>query len=201
MRLLYNQTSPFIRKVAVLAHETGLIDKIELIPANPWAEDDVTVTGVSPLGKVPVLQDGADAVFDSKLIVRYLLERADNRQMLVPPSKQLLQDQLEAVADGLAEATANRFLELNRRPPEKQMDYWLERFQNTITRALAWLEERTDSFSSNFTLGALSVAVALGYLELRYKELNWRDTHPQLAAWYANAAQRKSMLATAPPEA
>jgi len=199
MRLLYNQTSPFIRKVVVLAHETGLIDRIELLPSNPWAEDDA-VTEYNPLGKVPVLLlEDNTPLFDSKLIAGYLLEQASNRQMLLPPSRRLQQIQLEAIADGVAESAANRFLELSRRPPEKQMDYWLERYQGAITRSLSWLEERADDFSTNFTLGAICVAVAIGYLELRYGELNWRDSHPKLAAWYKTVAQRDSMLATAPP--
>ena len=198
MRLLHSPTSPFVRKVVVLAHEAGLIEKITLIPTNPW-DENTTITKLNPLAKIPVLLlDDDTPIFDSKLIARYLLDKASNKEMLLPESAQILHMQLEAVADGMAEATVNRFLELNRRPPEKQMEYWLQRYQTSITRSLAWFEERHKSFSSNFTFGALAVAVALSYVDLRYPELNWHDSCPGLSAWHRGVTKRASMQATAP---
>ena len=39
MKLWYSPASPFVRKVLVFAHETGLADSIELVPGDVWAPD------------------------------------------------------------------------------------------------------------------------------------------------------------------
>ena len=59
MRLHTTITSPYARKVWVVAHETGLILKIERIPTNPhtdeYLQDDNPLCRVSTL----VLTDGS----------------------------------------------------------------------------------------------------------------------------------------------
>ena len=48
-------------------------------------------------------------------------------------------------------------------------------------------------------LGALSVAIALHYLDLRFAELNWREHYPELATFAARWDQRASFEQTRPP--
>ena len=43
------------------------------------------------------------------------------------------------------------------------------------------------------------MACALGYLDFRHPDLQWRTANPKLAAWYAEVSQRPSMLETQPP--
>lgn len=198
MHLLYSPTSPFVRKVMVVAHELGISNKIKNIEENPWMEEN-RVHEHNPLGKVPVLIVDNQTILDSKLIVRYLLDMSDNASMLYPPSSIPEQMYFEALGDGICEACANRFLELNRRPPEKQMDYWLERFHLAIVRSLASLEKESASFTNSFTLGAIAIAVALDYIDLRYPQLNWRENHPTLADWNKQISTRHSMKETLPP--
>ena len=45
---------------------------------------------------------------------------------------------------------------------------------------------------------AISVACALGYLDLRFPDLGWREANPQLASWFFEVSQRPSMIATMP---
>ncbi|WP_421998766.1 hypothetical protein [Roseovarius confluentis] len=48
------------------------------------------------------------------------------------------------------------------------------------------------------TIGELSVASALGYLDLRFEEIAWRRGQAALAAWFDSFAARPSMQSTAP---
>lgn len=47
-------------------------------------------------------------------------------------------------------------------------------------------------------MGQIALGCALGYLDFRLSERNWRVGRPSLAAWYAGFSQRDSMLATVP---
>ena len=59
MQLRYSPTSPYVRKVWVMALETGLDERIERITTDPWA-NDTDLPDQNPLGKVPtlLLEDG-----------------------------------------------------------------------------------------------------------------------------------------------
>ena len=46
-----------------------------------------------------------------------------------------------------------------------------------------------------FTIGQLAIGVALGYLDFRFAEKNWREGHPRLAAWHATFNARPSVQA------
>jgi len=54
------------------------------------------------------------------------------------------------------------------------------------------------TFSDPPTIGEIAAGCALGYLDFRYADLNWRDGHPRLAGWFAKFSQYPSMAATAP---
>ena len=89
--------------------------------------------------------------------------------------------------------------ELALRAPEKHWDQWLDAQRDKIRRALAVLEaDAIAELTSHFDVAAISVACALGYLDLRHPDLEWRKSNPQLSAWYAEVSQRPSMLATVP---
>ncbi|MDP1165981.1 glutathione S-transferase C-terminal domain-containing protein, partial [Klebsiella pneumoniae] len=50
--------------------------------------------------------------------------------------------------------------------------------------------------ASHFDIAAISVACALGYLDFRHPDMQWRLDNPRLAAWYAEVSQRPSMQQT-----
>ena len=47
-------------------------------------------------------------------------------------------------------------------------------------------------------IGTLTVGCALGYLDFRFADTDWRAGRPTLAAWYQGHAKRPSMAASAP---
>lgn len=200
MLLRHSPTSPFVRKVAVLLHETGLIERVPFDSVDGWAEPAALVAD-NPLSMVPtlVLDDGS-SLYDSTVICDYLDHLHEGPRM-IPSSGdarwQVLREQ--ALADGMLECAALIFVELVKRPEERRWAWWLELKRRAITRALDMLEAQAGRLAGRVDLGSISIAVTLGYLDLRGAVGDWRAGRPQLAAWFAEFSARPSMLATAPP--
>jgi glutathione S-transferase len=201
MKLFYSATSPFVRKCLVSAQELGLRSKIDLVPSSPHPVDrDRNVIASNPLGKIPTLigDDGA-VLYDSRVICDYLNTLGDGR--LVPPHGPsrwgVYRDQ--ALADGMMEAAVLVRYETFARPEPLRWKAWIDGQLEKVTSGLQDLENRAGSLVQRIDLGTIAVGCALGYLDLRFASLAWRDTRPQLAAWMARFSERESMIATRPP--
>lgn len=200
MLLRYSPTSPFVRKVAVLLHETGLIDRVQFETIDGWSEPD-QLTADNPLSMVPtlVLDDGS-TLYDSPVVCDYL-DRQHSGPIMIPADGagrwRVLREQ--AMADGMLDCAVLIFVELDKRPEDKRWDWWVELKQRAILRALDRLEDQVGQLAERVDLGTISIAVALGYLDLRGAVGEWRDSRPALAAWYAEFSKRPSMVASAPP--
>lgn len=200
MKLYHSPTSPYVRKIMVLLAETGL-SGIELVAASgtPIAPD-AGVIGQNPLGKIPALErsDGP-TLYDSRVICQYLNAHAGAD---LYPAAPLLWDTLtvEATADGILDAALLMVYEQRIRPEDKRFDPWVEGQWAKIARALDVLETRwTDHLNGTLEMGQIATACALGYVDFRLGDRNWRKTRPHLAAWEAGFAARPSMQATRPP--
>ncbi len=199
MRLRHSPTSPFVRKVLLLAHETGLTSQLEIETVDGWSEPE-QLTGDNPLSMVPtlVLDDGS-ALFDSPVICDYL-DRLHTGPRMIPESGaarwQVLREQ--ALADGIIDCAILVMMEELKRPDDKRWDWWLALKRRAILRSLGHLEQVAADFGERLDLGVLAIAAALGYLDLRGGVGAWRDAHPALATWFARFSERPSMQATAP---
>jgi len=200
MKLYHAPASPFVRKVMVLLHEAGATDRVTLIPVAGTPLDPGTLpVDRNPLGKIPALErpDGP-TLYDSRVITRYLDDLLTAR---LYPATPRLWDTLviEATADGIAEAAVLMRYEMHVRPESARSPDWCEAQWLKIARALAALEERWMShLSGPVDMGQIAVACALGYLDFRHAERDWRALHPGLAAWHTAFAARPALLATAP---
>jgi len=200
MRLHYAPTSPFARKVLVALHETGLGDRVELVRAEgtPLAPGTMPVA-LNPLGKIPCLErpDGP-ALYDSRVICRYLDDVAGGR---LYPSKPRLWETLtlEATADGIAEAMLAIVYEARLRPEPHRQAEIVEAQWAKVARSLDTLEARWTAYLAGpFDMAQAALGCALGYLDLRGADRDWRHSRPALAAWADRVAERPSMLATRP---
>ncbi len=200
MKLYHAPASPFVRKVLVLLHEAGGTDRVTLVPAlgNPLDPGTIPVDR-NPLGKIPALErpDGP-TLYDSRVITRYLDETL--RAGLYPAAPRLWDTLvIEATGDGIAEAAVLMRYEMHVRPEPTRSSDWAEAQWQKIARALAALEDRWMShLSGPLDMGQIAVACALGYLDFRHAERNWRETRPALAEWSASFSARPSMQLTAP---
>ncbi len=199
MQLLHSPASPFARKVRVVAQEAGLAGQIELVAVTttPVATADA-VAAVNPLGKIPTLiRDNGPALFDSRVICRYLDAIAGAG--LYPEARLWETLAVEALADGIAEAAILMVYETRFRDEDKRHEGWLAGQREKIVRGLDALEDPWRShLAGRLTAGQIAVGCALGYLDLRHGGLDWREGRPALAAWDARFAERPSMAATVP---
>lgn len=202
MKLLYARTSPYVRKVLVLAHETGQAESIEIVPvaAVPTERNPDTV-GHNPLGKVPTLVlDDSTALFDSRVICEYLDARSAGPRLF--PDGEARWDALarQALADGLLDAALLLRYERVLRPAAARWDAWEAGQVAKIAGALDRIEATLAGPASALDIGAVATACALGYLDFRFPDLGWRTGRPDAAAWYEAFGQRPSMQRTTPED-
>jgi glutathione S-transferase len=200
MKIYYSATSPFVRKCLVSAHELGLRDRLELVPAAAHpVKRDPAVVAANPLGKIPALvTDEGVVLFDSRVIVEYLNALGDGH--LIPAGGttrfRVLADQ--ALADGMLDAAVLTRYETSARPESLRWDAWTGGQLEKVTCALAEFERRAGELAARIDAGTIALGCALGYLDFRYASMLWRERHPAMAAWYAGFAQRESMATTQP---
>jgi glutathione S-transferase len=200
MKLYHSVTSPFVRKVMVLLHEAKALDRVTLIPATGNPLDPGTMPlDRNPLGKIPALErpDGP-TLYDSRVICRYLDQTIGAGLYPSPPR---LWDSLtlEATADGITEAAVLIRYEFFVRPEPSRCSAWAEAQWQKIDRALTAVEERWIShLSGPLDMGQIAMGCALGYLDFRLNDRNWRDARPMLSEWFKGFAARPSMAATVP---
>jgi glutathione S-transferase len=196
---LYHATvSPFARKVRVLVREKGLLDRVEEISVNPLA-DPAELHFVNPLGKVPalVLSDGL-ALFDSPVICEYLDTISGSPRFLPKEGERRWQVlRTQALADGIMDSGVAMIYE-GRRPEAQRSPDWQQRRQDSILRSVRQLDDDPGMLSGPVNLGSIAVACALGYLDFRLPELDWRQQHPHVANAYASLRELPGMRATVP---
>ena len=200
MKLVTSLTSPYGRKVRVVLLEKKIPFQIRI--ENPWLPDS-PVASLNPLGKVPVLvlEDGV-SVFDSRVIVEYL-DHVSPVAHLIPaePRSRMIVRGVEALADGVTDAAVALFLE-RKRPSEQQSSDWLLLQEKALFRGLEALSEALGEkpwyLGNSMTLADVASGCTLGYLNLRFPEIDWRGAHPNLARLADKLATRASFIETMP---
>jgi len=201
MKLFMSPTSPYARKCRIILRELDLGRLVQEVPVD--LADRTELRKVNPLGKIPalVLDDGS-VLLDSPVICEYL-DDLGNGKFFPKPNvwgdtkgrwKALT---LAALGDGLCDAAAARRQE-SLRPAQQQSPETLEKHLTAIALTLDALERLAPKFSGYPTVGELAIGCALGYLDLRSPDLNWRRGRPQLAAWFEKFEKYPSVQATKP---
>lgn len=196
MKLWYSPASPFVRKVLVFAHETGLAGSIELARGDVWAPQTES-TRDNPLGKVPALVT-PDGIFAGSYLCCEYLDSLHPGPRLIPPEPRERWPvlQLHAFADGVIEATVASVIEQLRRPQEFVYQGTLDRQRDKIVRTLDKMEAMALRLTPD--IATITLGCALGYLDFRMPQLPWRDGRGALGNWYESFSTRKSMQATLP---
>ena len=205
MKLIGSLTSPFVRKVRIVAAEKHI--DYEFVVDVPW-EEDTQVPTFNPLGKVPVwVLDDGKTLFDSRVIVEYLDSVSPvGHVMLKEPRPRIAVKRWEALADGICDAAALVFVE-KKRPTAQQSPEWIRRQMGKVNAGLKAMSEELDqqkggqetwSAGEAFSLADIAVGCALGYLEFRFPELDWRRAHPNLSELYDRLMRRPTFKDTTP---
>ncbi|WP_088347679.1 MULTISPECIES: glutathione S-transferase N-terminal domain-containing protein [Rhodomicrobium] len=200
MKLYHSPTSPYARKVRVVILEKALGGFIEEIAVDAYA-DPAVLTATNPLGKIPALvTDEGLALFDSPVICAYLDAHPKAEGPRLKPQsgpEQWSVARAEALGDGMMDL--GLALQMERRKPEGETSPTsARRWRSQMTRALDTLPETLAILPQDVTIGHFAIACALGYLDLRHGDMNWRDGRGELAGWYESIAARPSLAATKP---
>ena len=200
MKLIGSYASPFVRKARIVLAEKRI--EYEFVVDNP-NDAGSRVSDFNPLGKVPVLvtDDGA-AIYDSSVIVEYLDAISPVGRLIPEPGRQRIQvKRWEALADGLVEAAVLCVLE-GRRPAKEQSRAWLERQMGKVNQGLQVashdLAEKSWCAGESYTLADIALGCALGYLDFRFADLDWRARHPNLKRHAGKLFKRPPFEATEP---
>jgi glutathione S-transferase len=202
MKLYYSPTSPYVRKVLVVAHELGLSSDIELL--DPGKNIFEGINPVTALGKVPSLElDSGEILYDSVVICEYLDSLSGKAAIFpqVDPDVDVSRWTvlvLHALANGMTDAQHDRRINIAM-PQGEGSPSWDARNQLCIRNCLDEFEQEAELFYARLDIGVIAVACALGFQDLRFPQENWRADHPALTVWYEQFSQRPSMLATRPP--
>jgi glutathione S-transferase len=204
MQLLFAPTSPYVRKVMVCAHLTGQVADIQLLEsaAHPIRRD-ARIAAHNPLAKVPTLiLEGGRALYDSRVICEYLASRAE-ASGIFPASGDGRWTALaqQALGDGLLDAALLARYEHTARPAALQ---WADMRDALLTKVRACLDEIESAAAALRidapTIGEITIGCALGYLEFRFPELDWRAPCRAAARWNDLFQQLPAMSATRPYE-
>ena len=202
MKLYLSLTSPYARKVRVVVQELGLGDLVGEVLVDPY-NAPADFLDANPLSRVPALvTEKGEKLPDSVLIIEYLLTRG--RGLAAMPrgaARWALLRRLQ-LAEGIIDAAVSSRME-KVRPPEFIFQGWLDRKASAINRALDALDAEAAELLHDGPIRTVEIAagVALGYLDFRHPQLQWRSGRERLASWYFSFAQRPSMLSTQPPAA
>ncbi|WP_375279665.1 glutathione S-transferase [Pseudooctadecabacter sp.] len=199
MHLIMSPPSPYARKCRVMLRETGLIERVEEVQVSSSPlKSAAEILAANPTGKIPALvrADGP-AIYDSRVITRYLDDQADAGLYPARSLYELLT--LEATADAIMDATVGMVYETRLRPDTQQSPEWLEAQWGKAERAIAAINSRWMShLTGPLNAAHIAVGCALAYVDLRHGHRNWRAGNETLANWQAEFAARPSMVDTNP---
>ena len=203
MKLIGSNTSPYVRKVRVVMAEKKL--DYQHIKEDVWAPD-TKISASNPLGKVPCLvMEGGETLFDSRVIVEYLDTLSPVGKLIPTQGRERAEVKTwEALADGMMDAAILARLEAtwNGRTTAQRSQLWIDRQMEKIHAALKsmsiGLAEKSFCSGIHLSLSDVAVGCALGYLDLRFSDIVWRESYPNLAKLQEKLVQRVSFSDTQP---
>ncbi len=187
MKLYGTTTSPFVRRVAIVAAEIGV--ELERVDTATEA-GQAALREVTPIRKVPVAIADGTTLFDSRVISEYL-DHAAGGGRIIPAAApaRFLALRLQALCDGVMDACILLVYEGRWRPAERHEPKWIAYQTDKVTRGLAALEADVPGLDATPHVGQIALACMLGYLDLRFGG-RWREEHPKLVAWLDTFATR-----------
>jgi glutathione S-transferase len=203
MKLIGSTSSPYVRKVRVVMAEKKL--DYQFVEEDVWAAG-TSIMHSNPLGKVPCLvMEGGEALFDSRVIVEYLDTLSPVGKLIPAVGRERAEVKTwEALADGVLDALILARLEANwaGRKKGERSDAWIERQVDKTHASLKAMSQGLGDkpFCAGIYLSLADIAVgcALGYLDFRFAEIDWRTSYPNLAKLHEKLAQRPSFSESIP---
>ena len=204
LRLIGSLSSPYVRKVRIVMAEKRIECQLEL--EDVWSAT-TTIGNSNPLGKVPclIMEDGG-AVFDSRVIVEYLDTISPVSRLIPSEGRQRVEVRTwEALSDGVLDASVGVRLEQTQRDSAQQSQKWMDRQMAKVHAGVAsmnrGLADKAWCNGHTYSLADIAVGCALGYLDFRFSQIDWRSPYPQLAKHFDKLSARQSFIDTMPRSA
>lgn len=193
MELLCTTSSPYARKILLQIHELNLGEIIKVTRCHPFEDQDKTALH-NPLGKIPILLLEKETLFDSGIISEFIDSLVDPEKRLIPTEPLKRRECLKQIclADGIMDCAVELRIQALRFP-EMNPDWWSVRKLEAINKTLIWFDGNPPL---TIDMGALALVSALGYLEFRHPNLDWKTKTPSLNQWYQKLAKRESVRFT-----
>jgi glutathione S-transferase len=203
MKLIGSTTSPYVRKVRVVMAEKKL--DYQFVEEDVWA-GDTSIMQSNPLGKVPCLvMEGGEALFDSRVIVEYLDTLSPVGKLIPAVGRERAEVKTwEALADGVLDALILARLEntWSGRTKAQRSPAWVDRQMAKTHASLKAMSQGLGDkpFCAGIYLSLADIAVgcALGYLDFRFADIDWRTPYPNLAKLHEKLMQRPSFAESKP---
>jgi glutathione S-transferase len=203
MKLIGSTSSPYVRKVRVVMAEKKL--DYQFVEEDVW-HSDTTIMHSNPLGKVPCLvMEGGEALFDSRVIVEYLDTLSPVGKLIPAVGRERAEVKTwEALADGVLDALVSARLEghWSGRTNEQRSQAWIDRqigkTHSSLKAMSQGLGDKPFCAGIYLSLADIAVGCALGYLDFRFKDIDWRSQYPNLAKLQEKLMQRASFAETLP---
>ena len=190
MILKSSPASPFGRKVRVAASLLALAEKIDVRETDLNDPAD-SIRVQNPIGKIPtlILDDGT-VYYDSRVILEYLDHLAGGGRIIPrEPKARFAALRLQALCDGILDASLLLVYESRYRPAEMRVQSWIDRQADKVARGLAALEAASPTLDPLPDVGQIALACVLGYRDLRF-DGTWRKDHPRLLVWHDKFASQ-----------
>jgi glutathione S-transferase len=201
VKLHWSPRSPFVRKVMIAAHETGLVDRIERVRSvTSMLMPNRSLMLDNPWSKIPTLvTDEGLVLFDSDVIIEYLDSlHAGSKLHPTEPGQRWRALRWRAFGSEMLNALI-LWRNERERPAERQLAVLHDAFGIKMTMGLKMLEgEASQLTAAPFSVGHIAIGCALGYADLRFESMRWRDGHPGLSTWHAEFMRRPSAVNTEP---
>jgi glutathione S-transferase len=197
VKLYITAPSPFARKCRIVAREKGLIDRVEEIFVDPYANTPELVAA-NPIAQAPCLIAGdGEPIINSPLICEYL-DEVGSGAGLVPedPAERLRVRRLDAMANAALEMGVKLLLE-KRRPEAERSPSWMARWTENMARSLDVLERQLPEEDA-FDMGVITAGVAVTWIGFRHPDFDWRTDRPRLVALSERLEKRASFVETLP---
>jgi glutathione S-transferase len=205
MKLIFSQSSPFVRRVRIAAIELGLIDKIEFVATTvaPGQPNDKYMHDVNPLKKIPALiLDNGEVILDSYVIVEYLDELAGGGKLIPasgPTRWQVKTD--HSLLQGMLDSMLLCRYEKMVRPQGLQWQAWSDDHWNRAWQGMARFESQPEKLARPLDIVQIGLVCVLGYADFRFADCGWRKAYPNLDAFHEKMLARPSVKVSLPPAA
>ena len=203
MKLIGSNASPYVRKVRVVMAEKRL--DYQFVQEDVWAAG-TTIAHSNPLGKVPCLvMEGSEAMFDSRVIVEYLDTLSPVGKLIPQQGRERAEVKTwEALADGVMDAGVLCRLEATwagRADGERsqaRMDRQRGKINNGNAAMAKGLGDKPFCSGIHLSLSDIAVGCALGWIEFRFPDIDWRTQYGNLAKLQDKLMLRPSFADTTP---